>query len=99
MLVLQNCTDSLQVPPGLSPDTFPTSSDGTYDIGNVKFEDDLGIKEEEVNVKMEDIIGSEEEECVDIMDEDCIYSEDEKEEEENIDTQEEVDVDIKKEVS
>jgi hypothetical protein len=97
MLVLQSCTDSMQVMADLSPETYPTLPDGTYDI-NVKVED-LDIKEEEeVNVKTEKEIGSEEEECVDIKDEDFIYSEEEKEEK-DLDTQEEEDVEIKEEVS
>ena len=87
MLVLQSCTDSLQVLPGSSFKTFPSSSDGTYDIGNIKFEEDVGIKEEEkVNVKAEKCIGSEEEECIDIKDEEGIHSEEE--EEEDIDIEE-----------
>ena len=54
MLVLQSCTDSLQVMAGSSCETFPTSCDDTLDIGNIKFEEDLNIKEEEeVNVKTE----------------------------------------------
>ena len=100
MLVLQSCTDSLQVMAGSSSETFPTSPDGTLDIGNIKVEELADIKEEEeVNVKTENIIGSEEEECIDIKYEDCIYSEEEKEEEENTVTKEEEDVDIKEEVS
>jgi len=91
MLVLQSCTDSLQVMAGSSSETFPTSCDGTLDIGNIKVEehtDDIkGEEEEEVNVKTENIIGSEEEECIDIKDE------------EGKDTKEEEDVDIKEEVS
>jgi hypothetical protein len=83
---------------GTSTETFPTTSDSTFDIGNVKVVEDLDIQEEEVNVKTEREIGSEEEEFVDIKDEDCIYSEEEKEEE-DIDTQEEEDVEIKEEVS
>jgi hypothetical protein len=31
---------------GSSTETFPTSSDGTYDVGNVKVQEDLDIKEE-----------------------------------------------------
>jgi hypothetical protein len=90
MLVLQSCTDSVQVLPGSSSGTFPVSSDGTYDAGNIKFEEDLGIKlEEELNIKTENIIFSEEEECIDIKDEDCMYSEEE-EETEDIDLKEEV---------
>jgi len=72
---------------------FPTLSDGTCDVGNVKVEEDLDMQgEDEVNVK------TEEEECIDIKYEDGIYSEEEGEEEENIDTNENVDVDIKEEV-
>jgi len=64
MLVLQSCTDSLRVLPTSSIQTFPTTSDGTYVVSNVKFEEyievieecfiainkeaDIGIKEEEI---------------------------------------------------
>jgi hypothetical protein len=100
MLVLQSGTDSLQVMAGSSTETFPTSSDGTLDIGNMKFEEDLDIRgEEEVNVKTEKGMCSEEEKCIDIKDENCIYSEEEKEEEEDINIQEEEDVEIKEVVS
>jgi hypothetical protein len=52
MLVLQNCTDSQQILPGSSCGTFPSSSDGTYGIGYIKYEEDMDIREEEkVNVK------------------------------------------------
>jgi hypothetical protein len=55
---------------GTSTETYPTPSDGTYGVGNVKVEEDLDVKEEaEVNVKTEREIGSEEEECVDIKEE------------------------------
>jgi hypothetical protein len=51
MLVLQSCTDSLHILPGPSVETFPTSSNGTYDGGNIKLEKDIDIKAEaEVNV-------------------------------------------------
>jgi len=91
MLVLQSCTDSLQVLPGLSSETFPTPSDGTCDVSNVKVEGDLNMQgEEEMNVK------TEEEECIDIKQEDGIYIEEEGEE--DIDTTE-GDLDIKEEVS
>ena len=94
MLVLQSCTDPLEVMAASSTETFPTSSDGTYDIGNVKVEKEVDIEwEEEVNVKTE-----REEECIDIKDEEGIYSEEE-EKEEDIYTQEEEDVEIKEEVS
>jgi len=97
MLVLQSCTDSLQVMAGLSTETFPTSSDGTYNVSNIKVEEDLDIKEEEeeVNMKTENVRGNEEEECIDIKDEEGAHSE----EEEKIDIQEEEDVGIKEEVS
>ena len=85
MLVLQSCTDSLQVLPGSSCETFPSSSDGTYGIGNIKFEEDIDIKEEEkVKVKAEKSIDSEEEECIDIKDEEGMHSEEEEEEDMNI---------------
>ena len=94
LLVLQSCTDSLQVMAGSSTETFPTSSDGTCDFGNIKIEEDLDVQEEEeVNVK------TEEEECIDIKREDGIYTEEEKAEEEGIDTKEGKDIDIKEEVS
>jgi hypothetical protein len=96
MLVLQSCTDPLQVLPGSSCGTFSASSDGTYGVGNIKFEEDRSIKEEEkVNVKVEKGIDSEEEECIDIKDEEGIHSE---EEEEDMDIEEEG-ADIKEEVS
>jgi len=81
-LVLQRCTDSLQVPSGSPSETFPSSSDGTYDVGNIKFEEELNIKDEE-------------EEFMDIKEEDGLYCEVEEEdlaakEEENIDIREEV---------
>ena len=100
VLVLQSCTDSVQVMAGSCTETFPTSSDGTYIFGNVKVEEHIDIKEEEdVNVKTERVIFSEEVEYIDIKDEDCIYSEEEREEEEDIYTKEEDDVEIKEEVS
>ena len=96
MLVLQSCTDSLHILPGSSSETFPTPSDGTCDVSNVKVEVDLnmqGEEEEEVNVK------TEEEECIDIKHEVAIYYKEEKEDEENIDTTEDEDIDVKEEVS
>ena len=93
MMVLQSCADSLHDLPGSFCETFPVSSDGTYDISNVKVEEDIDIKEEE-NMKAEKGIGNEEEECMYIKDE-CIYSE---EEEEDINTKDD-DVNIEKEVS
>jgi len=102
MVVLQSCTDSVQVMAGSFTETFPISSNGTYVVGNVKIEDCINIKkEEELKVKTEKIIFSGELECIDIKDENCIYSEGEKEEEEeeDVDIKEEEDVEIKEEVS
>jgi len=98
MLVLQSCTDPLQVLSGSCCETFPSSSDGAHD-GNINFMEDIDIKEEErMNVKAEKGIGNEEEECIDIKDEEGIHSEEEEEEEEE-DIGEEEDVNIKEEVS
>jgi len=100
LVVLQSCTDSVQVLPGSSTETFPTSSDGTCHVGHIKVEKDLDMQEEEeVNVKMEKVIVSEEEECIEIKDEEGIYSEEEEEEEEDIDTKKDENVDVKEEVS
>jgi len=64
MLVLQSCTDPLYILPGSSSETFPTSSDGTYDVGNIKFEEDVDVieesfiainKEEDVGIKQGEI--------------------------------------------
>jgi len=98
MLVVQSCTDSLTLMAGSSTETLPTSSDGTMDIGNIKFEKDIDMQEEEeeMNVKTEKGIGSEEEECKNINDNGGLYSE---EEMEDIDIKEEKDVVIKEEVS
>jgi hypothetical protein len=80
--------------PGSSSETVPTSSDGTYDVGNIKVEEDIDMQEEgEVNVK------TEEEECIDIKHEDGIYREEEKEQEEGVDTKEDNDVHVTEEVS
>ena len=46
VVVLQSCTDSLRVLPAASSETFPTPSDGTYDVGNIKFEEDVDVIEE-----------------------------------------------------
>jgi hypothetical protein len=88
MLVLQSCTDPLQVLPGSFCETFPSPSGGTYGVGNIKFEKDVDIKEEEkLNVKAEKGIGSEEEECIDIKDEEYIHSEEEEEEDMDIESE------------
>ena len=92
MLVLQSCSDPLNILRDSSSDTDATSSDCTYHVGNVKVEKDLDVEEEEgeVNVRTGEDIVSEEEEWI------GIYSE---EEEEDIDTKEEDGVGIKEEVS
>jgi hypothetical protein len=43
MLVLQSCTDSLQVLPASSSETFPTTSDGACNFSNTKVEEDLVV--------------------------------------------------------
>ena len=43
LLVLQSCTDSLQVPPGSSSDTIPTQSDGTCDVSNTAVQQDAVV--------------------------------------------------------
>jgi len=97
MLVLQSCTDSLEVMAGSSGETFSTSSDGTY-VSKMKVEEEEDLQEfEEVNVKTENVIFSEEEECIDIKFEEGTYTKEE--EKEDIDTKEETDVDVKEEVS
>jgi len=97
ILVLQSCTDSLHILPGLCSDTCATSSDCTYHVGNMNVEEDFDMQVErrEVNVKIEKCIGSEEEEYIAIKYEEGIYGE----EEEDIDMREEEDAGIKEEVS
>ena len=64
VLVLQSCTDSQRVLPGSSSETFPTSSDGTYDISNIKVEEDVDVieesfpainKEADIGIKQEEV--------------------------------------------
>ena len=64
ILVLQSCTDSLQVLPGSYGETFPTSSDGSRNFSNIedeevvdgKQEGFLAIKEEaDIGIKQEEI--------------------------------------------
>jgi hypothetical protein len=47
MLVLQNYTDSLQVLPGSSTETFRASADGACNFSNIKVEEDVVVKEED----------------------------------------------------
>jgi len=57
ILVLQSCTDPLYILPTSSSETFPTS-DGTYDVGNIKFEEDVGVIEESfIAINKEEDIG------------------------------------------
>jgi hypothetical protein len=62
-------------------ETFPTS-DGTCDVGNMKFDIRIKEEEEEVNVKKEKVIGSGEEKCIDIKYEGGLHSDEEGEEDE-----------------
>jgi hypothetical protein len=81
---------------GSSTETFPTSSDGTFDVGNIKVEEDVYVPEfEELYVRTENVTFSEEEYCIDIKDEEGKYTE----KEEDIDKKEENDVDVQEEVS
>jgi hypothetical protein len=58
MLVVQSCTDPVQVLPGSSSETFPSSSDGTYDVSNTEVEQDIIVIEESyIAVKKEEDIG------------------------------------------
>ena len=99
MLVLQSCSDSLQILPSSSSETNAALSECASHVGNVKVEEDLDmqVEEEEGNVKTEKCVDSEEEECIGIKEEEGLYSEEE--EEVDIDTKEEQDVGIKEEVS
>ena len=45
LLVLQSCTDFLQVLPGSSSETFPTSSDDTCDVSNTAVQQDVVVVE------------------------------------------------------
>jgi len=46
MLVLQSCTDSLQILPGSSSETFPASSYGTCDVSSTAVQHDIVVIEE-----------------------------------------------------
>jgi len=61
---LQSCTESLRILPCSSTETFPTSSDGTYDVGNINVEEDVDVieeiftavnKEADIGIKHEEI--------------------------------------------
>jgi len=63
MLVLQSCTDYLQVLPGSSRETFPASSDGSRNFSNIEVEEDVDVKEEGfLAIKEEADIGIKQEE-------------------------------------
>jgi hypothetical protein len=64
VVVLQSHTDSLRILPTSSSETFPTSSDGTYDIGNMNVEEEVDVieeiftavnKEADIGIKQEEI--------------------------------------------
>jgi hypothetical protein len=64
MLVLQSCTDSLQVLPGSCSETFPASSDGACNFSNTEVEEHIDAKEEgfialieeaDIGIKQEEI--------------------------------------------
>ena len=64
MLVLQSCIDSLRILATSSSETFPTSSDGTYDVSNTELEQDMVVieegfiainKEADISIKKEEI--------------------------------------------
>jgi hypothetical protein len=64
MLVLQSCTDPLEVLPGPSGESFPTSSDDACNFSNTEVEEDVDVKgdgfvaineEEDIGIKQEEI--------------------------------------------
>jgi len=66
MLVLQSCTDSVQVLPGSSSEMIRTSSDGTYDVSSIEVEEEIVVieggfiavnEEVAVRIKQEEIPG------------------------------------------
>ena len=66
MLVLQSCTDLLQVLPGSSSETFPTRSDVTCDVSNTAVQRDVVVVEEGFTAINEEVnIGMKEEEIPD----------------------------------
>ena len=66
LLVLETCTDSLQVLPGSSTEMFPMSSVGTNDVSSIEVEENVVVIEESfiaisegagVRIKQEEITG------------------------------------------
>jgi len=64
MLVLQSCTDSLQILPGSSGESNATSSDGACNFSSKEVEEDVDLKEEgfiavneeaDIGIKQEEI--------------------------------------------
>jgi hypothetical protein len=64
MLVLQSCTNSPDILPGLSREPYATSSDGACNIGSIEVEEDVDIieevfisinKEMDIGIKQEEI--------------------------------------------
>ena len=64
VVVLQSCTDPPKVLPSLFSETFPRSSVGTYDVGNMKVEENVDVIEEistaineevDIDIKQEEI--------------------------------------------
>jgi hypothetical protein len=65
MLVLQSCTDSLQVLPGSSSETLPTSSDVARIFSNTEVEEDVVVikdglmamtEEADIGIKQEQVL-------------------------------------------
>ena len=59
-----NTVAALYILPSSSSETFATSSDGTYDVGNMKVEEDMDVieesfiatnKEEDIGIKQEEM--------------------------------------------
>jgi hypothetical protein len=67
VLVLQSCTDPLYIPPHKSNETFPTTSDCTYGVGNIKYDDDADVEESFIAAtKVTDVGITQEESCGDL---------------------------------
>jgi hypothetical protein len=63
MLVLQSCTDPLEVLPGSCSETFPSSSDGACNVSNIEVEGGVDVKEDDfIAVNKEEDIGLKQEE-------------------------------------